>query len=157
MKKIYLFLSASALIYGISTNVTLAADDSISKSTPTAGKTAVETNTNKNITFTDPQKTIVVKKTEPKFAVLLQSNPTTGFSWSLKSYNADLIRAISRTFYPSKTGLIGAGGYEKWVFAVRPAAFVVPQTTSITLIYARPWDLEGAQASNFKVITLNDN
>lgn len=117
----------------------------------------IKRNDNNGVVFTDPQKTILVKKSSPSFSVILQSNPTTGYSWSLKSYDNVLVHPISRKFYPSKSGLVGAGGYEKWVFSVKPAGFVVPQTTSITLIYARPWDLQGAQATNFKVVTANDN
>lgn len=110
------------------------------------------------ITYTDPQKPIMVKKAAPRFNVILQSNPTTGYSWSLKDYDYNLIKPISRKYYPAKTGLIGSGGYEKWVFAIKnPPGFVVPHTTSITLIYSRPWDLQGAQAMNFKVVTVNAN
>lgn len=106
---------------------------------------------------TDPQKPIVVKASDPNFVITLSSNPTTGYSWSLKSYDNDLIKPISRKYYPPQTKLLGAGGYEKWFFAVKPAGFIVPQITNVTLIYSRPWELQGAQASNFKVVTTNDN
>ena len=70
----------------------------------------------------------------------------------------NLIKPISRKYYPVKPGLAGSGGYEKWVFAIKnPIGFVVPYTTSITLLYARPWDLQGARALNFKVVTTYDN
>lgn len=111
-------------------------------------------NGNNNVNVSDPQKPIVVKKNQPIFSIILQSNRTTGFSWSLKSYDTSLIKPVSSVYFPPKHGLMGAGGYEKWIFAVKPAGFVVPQTTSITLIYARPWDLQGAQATNFKVVTV---
>lgn len=113
--------------------------------------------TNNSVVFTDPQKPILVKKTQPIFTIILQSNPTTGFSWALKNYDNNLIKPVKRVFVAGQRGLIGAGGYEKWTFAVKPAGFVVPQTTSITLIYSRSWELEGAQATNFKVVTNNDN
>lgn len=110
------------------------------------------------ITYTDPLKTIVVKKTQPEFAITIQSNPTTGYSWSLKSYDANIIVPVSRKYFPAANKkLIGAGGYEKWIFRVRPEGFVVPQTTSLTLLYSRPWDQQGAQATNFKVVTVNDD
>jgi inhibitor of cysteine peptidase len=112
---------------------------------------------NNSITTTDPQKPVMVKKSQPVFTIILQSNPTTGFAWSLKNYDVNLIRPVGRVFIPGQRGLIGAGGYEKWTFAVKPAGFIVPQTTSITLIYSRSWELEGAQATNFKVVTINDD
>lgn len=111
----------------------------------------------KKIEITDPQKTIVVKASNPNFVITLSANPTTGYSWSLKSYDSDLIKPVSRKYYPPQTKLLGAGGYEKWVFAVKPAGFIVPQITNVTLIYSRSWELQGAQASNFKVVTTNDN
>lgn len=114
-------------------------------------------NKKNGIDYTDPQKPLMVKRSQPTFVVTLQSNPTTGFSWALKTYDQNFIRPVSKVFYPAKNGLIGAGGYEKWTFMVRPNAFVVPQTTSITLIYSRPWEMEGAQALTFKVVTTNDS
>lgn len=113
------------------------------------------------IIFTDSQRPIIVQKAQPYFAIVVQANPTTGFSWLLKSYDQKLIKPISRVYVATtptkKYGFVGGGGYEKWTFAVKSLAFVVPQTTSITLIYSRPWDLEGAQATNFKVVMLNDH
>jgi inhibitor of cysteine peptidase len=167
-------LLLSSLLFGFSSlgfadDTATASDDSVksensvqpdkAEKTEKVGKTLLPLikRDNNGVVFTDPQKTIMVKSSSPTFSVILQSNPTTGYSWSLKSYDNVLIRPISKKFYPSKSGLIGAGGYEKWIFAVKSAGFVVPQTTSITLIYARPWDLQGAQATNFKVVTANDN
>lgn len=108
--------------------------------------------------ISDPLKTIIVKKTAPYFTLTLQSNPTTGFTWSLKSYDNSIVVPISRKFYPPQVKkLIGAGGTEKWVFKVKPEGFVVPQTTSVVLIYARYSDQQGANAVNFKVVTVDGN
>jgi predicted secreted protein len=52
---------------------------------------------------------------------------------------------------------MGAPGYEKWTFRVKPAGFVVPHTTNITLVYARSWEEQGAQLTNFKVVTSHAN
>ena len=65
---------------------------------------------------------------------------------------------MSNKFYPpTNKKLMGAPGYEKWTFRVKPAGFTVPQLTSITLIYLRSWDEQGAQVFNFKVRTENAN
>lgn len=110
------------------------------------------------IAYTDPLKTIIVKKSQPEFVIIMASNPTTGYTWSLKGYDANIITPVNRKYFPPvNKKLIGAGGYEKWTFRVRQAGFVVPQTTSITLIYSRPWDQQGAQITNYKVVTNNDN
>jgi inhibitor of cysteine peptidase len=124
-----------------------------------AEKTTIEKSSNdknQTITYTDPQKTIVVKSSDPIFYITLQANPgSTGYSWFLKDYDSAIIKPLGKSFHAAKTRLIGAGGYEKWEFMVRGSAFNVPQITSVTLIYARPWDLQGAQASNFKIAVVN--
>jgi inhibitor of cysteine peptidase len=106
--------------------------------------------------FSDPLKTIVVKKSNPVFNIILQSNPTTGYSWSLKGYDSKLVAPMSHKFYaPKNTKMVGVPGYERWTFRVKPEGFIVPQITSISLIYLRPWDEQGAQVINFKVVTIN--
>lgn len=111
------------------------------------------------IAFTDPLRPIMVTRSKPVFAVTLKSNPTTGYSWLLRSYDKNLITPVSRKFYPAtnKKFMIGAPGYEKWIFRIKPLGFVVPQTTSITLVYVRPWDDQSAQTINFRVVTSNAN
>lgn len=109
------------------------------------------------IEFTDPEKTILVNRSKPYFSIIVKSNPTTGFSWVLKNYDSELITPVRRRFYQydKKSLMVGASGYEKWVFRVKPAAFLVPQITSINLMYMRPWDEQGAQVLNFKLVTNN--
>lgn len=109
------------------------------------------------IKFTDPQNPILVKKSSPTFDIILQSNGTTGYSWALKTYDTDFIKPLKKKYYPATSGLIGAGGYEKWTFRVKPEGFIVPQVTSIMLIYQRPWEASGAQVTNFKVVTTDAN
>src|SRR3990172_6384423 len=87
---------------------------------------------------------------EVVFSIVLHSNPTTGYLWVLKNYDSNLISPVSRKFYPPvNKKLMGAPGYEKWTFRVKPSGFIVPQLTGITLIYLRPWDEQGAQVINF--------
>jgi predicted secreted protein len=102
--------------------------------------------------FTDPNKSIVVTKTTPTFTIKMQSNPTAGYSWFLKEIDYQLITPVSRAYHADQTKRIGAGGYEEWVFKATPHAFDVPHLTNITLLYARPWDLQNAQGSNFRVV-----
>lgn len=89
-------------------------------------------------TFSDPNKAIQVTKESPTFTLRLRSNPTTGYSWFLVSYDRDLITPISQKFTPD-TSKIGAPGVDIWTFKVNSGAFVVPQATQITLQYFRPW------------------
>lgn len=111
-------------------------------------------NENSKIDFTDSAKAIIVERSKPTFSIILQSNPTTGYSWLLRSYDANLIAPVSRKYYPSTDKkLVGAPGYEKWTFRVKSLGFIVPQATSITLIYAHLWDGEAVQSINFRVVT----
>jgi inhibitor of cysteine peptidase len=111
---------------------------------------------NQPLTTSDPQKSIMVGKSNPTFTIILSSNPTTGYSWFLKSIDTDLIKPVNKVFIAPNKGLIGAGGYEKWTFQIKPGGFSVPQNFSITMVYARPWEMQGVQISTFKVVT-NDN
>lgn len=106
------------------------------------------------IVFSDPTKSILVQKSNPVFEIVLQSNPTTGYSWFLKNYDNNLITLVSHSYYPPlDQKLVGAPGYDKWIFRVKPEGFIAPQLTNITLIYMRTWEDQGAQVINFKVVT----
>jgi inhibitor of cysteine peptidase len=110
------------------------------------------------IEYTNPEKTIVVERSKPTFSVIVQANPTTGYSWLLRSYDSNLIAPVSHKFYPpTDKKLVGAPGYEKWTFRVKSLGFIVPQATSITLIYAHLWDGQAVNSINFKVVTNNAN
>ena len=106
--------------------------------------------------FSDFKQPIVITKNNPTFFIKLKSNPTTGFSWFLISYDHNLIEPISHKYYVPDTKLIGAGGYEKWIFKVKSAAFLMPQVTEITMAYTRPWNLENYKPIIFKVV-INDS
>lgn len=108
---------------------------------------------NNKVVFTSPDKSIMVNKSSTTFTITLESNPTTGYGWFLVKYNSNLIVPVSQKYYPSNTKLIGAGGYEKWIFKAKPMAFMVPQVTFIQLAYTRPWNLENYKPITFKVVT----
>ncbi len=108
---------------------------------------------NNKVVFNSPDKPIMVSKSSATFSIVLESNPTTGYSWFLVKYDSNLIVPVSRKYYPLNTKLIGAGGYEKWVFRVKPTGFVVPQVIFIQLAYTRPWNLENYKPVTFKVVT----
>lgn len=95
--------------------------------------------------YTEAKQNILITTDNPQFIIQLKSNPTTGFSWFLREYDANLITPIKHHFIAAKTGLMGAPGYEVWTFNVKPAAFIVPQQTTIHFVYARPW--QGADNS----------
>ena len=105
-----------------------------------------------SMTVTSPNKPIVItSKKDRAFKITLKSNPTTGFSWFLKGYNHKLVKPVSQKYISPKTKMMGAGGYAVWTFKLKKKAFVVPQTTVITMVYQRPWTVEGKTVSKFRV------
>lgn len=103
--------------------------------------------------FTDPNRPIVVEKSQPTFKIRLASNITTGYAWFLQSnYNSNIVPSSHIYQKPNQT-MPGAPGYEEWEFKLQPNAFTVPQTMDLTLSYARPWDLEEAKHVTIKIFT----
>ncbi len=97
---------------------------------------------------------ILVTVKQPEFIIKLKSNPSTGYSWFLREYNANLIAPVKHTYEAGTKNLIGSSGFELWTFRVKPAGFTVPQQTVIRMIYTRPW--EGSDTSTqmvFRVTT----
>ena len=95
--------------------------------------------------LTDVSKPIHITSNQQTLVLRLKSNPTTGYSWFLKSYDKDLLKLQSHHFIATSTPLAGAPGVEEWIFYIEPYAFVAPQLSEIHLTYARPWDLSGAK------------
>lgn len=90
----------------------------------------------------------------PIYTLQLNSNPTTGYSWFLVSYPADLLSITKHEYIPPKTNMAGAGGYEMWVFTAKPEAFVAPRAIKIQMVYARPWEVNDQMTSQtFYVVT----
>lgn len=107
--------------------------------------------------FTDPNKVIRVSPDKPTVSLRIKSNPTTGYVWLLSDYNSNLLTPVSQKYYPPKGDLMGASGYEVWMFRVKPRGFSVPQMTSITLQSVRPWVVtQNAQKLTFSVVVLKN-
>ena len=90
--------------------------------------------------YTEGKRDILVSSSEPQFTIKLKSNPSTGYAWFLRRYNATFLIPIKHRFQQGNNQLIGGSGVELWTFRVKPKAFLVPQQTVIRMIYARPWD-----------------
>ncbi|EKD69977.1 MAG: hypothetical protein ACD_46C00685G0007 [uncultured bacterium] len=95
--------------------------------------------------YTEDKTNIAIDANRQTFSIKLKSNPTTGYSWFLREYDAKLVSPIKHHFQKPTEKLIGAPGFEIWTFRMKSAAFIVPQQTIIRLIYARPW--QGAESS----------
>jgi inhibitor of cysteine peptidase len=106
--------------------------------------------------YSEDKQSIFVTRDQPDFKIKLKSNPTTGFSWFLREYDPSLITAVKHEFQAAegKVKMIGAPGFEIWSFHMKPAAFTVPQQTTIRMVYTRPWDgSEGSSQLVFRIVT----
>ncbi len=83
-----------------------------------------------------------VNKDEKQFIVSLKSNPTTGFQWSVVSYDKDRFKLLDSSYERSKTHLMGAGGYMKFSFSLKEGKRY-PEHTVIKFKYSRPWETKG--------------
>ncbi len=87
--------------------------------------------------FRDPAVEIVVEKGE-EFAIVLESNPTTGYQWKLNRALDEKILTLEKTeFEPPEEEVLGAPGEEKWTFKAQGLG-----RTTIELAYVRPWEEE---------------
>jgi inhibitor of cysteine peptidase len=108
--------------------------------------------------YTEQNTAIVVSPAKPQFEIKLKSNPTTGYSWFLREYNSELLTVVQHKYVTATDKkLMGAPGYETWIFQVKPAGFIVPQQTLIRMIYERPWESQETPTQQlFKVATVSD-
>ena len=82
---------------------------------------------------------IDVDSSQSSFEVSLASNPTTGFQWSIVSFDKELLTLTSVSFQRPDSRLIGAGGHTLFTFSLNKGKSY-PKTTSIMFKYARPWE-----------------
>ncbi len=99
----------------------------------------------------------IITKNNPTLNLTLPSNPTTGYSWFLISYNKSLLNLIGHKYTTSNNNkkLVGAGGYEAWKFRATRAALKAPHITYIKLAYARPWEIKAnSLPKDLKITTI---
>lgn len=80
-------------------------------------------------------------------ALALQSNPSTGYGWTLISPPGDMLVVRDRGYQPRKPVLPGSPGTHLWSLTAQR-----PGEARVTFRYARPWET-GADATirNLKV------
>jgi inhibitor of cysteine peptidase len=99
--------------------------------------------------FSDPGEPIVVDAGE-EFAIVLESNPTTGYQWQISGdYDEKVVELEKSEFKRASDDRVGAGGKEVWTFKALEEGF-----TSLSFKYLRPWEteVEPAEALAFRVI-----
>jgi len=83
-----------------------------------------------------------------RFAVELNGNPTTGFSWQLTAPPGNQVRLIDEDYTPASTDQVGSGGVQRFTFEATSAGL-----TSLAFGYVRPWEtgVAPAQTAAFAV------
>lgn len=85
-----------------------------------------------------------------EFVVILQSNPTTGYSWDFSEpLDTNVVILIDEVFIPPSSTALGSGGWQQFRFRG-----VADGTTSINMWYVRDFDvpLAPAEFATFDVI-----
>ena len=93
---------------------------------------------------------IRVDANNPVFTVTLPGNVTTGYQWSVTTYDKHLLRMTDSKYVSSSTKRIGAGGLAVFTFQ-RQAGHSYPKATVITFTYARSWDPSSASIKKVTV------
>ena len=100
-------------------------------------------------TYTDEGQSIDVGVNR-EFALVLGSNPTTGFNWQL-THDSTMLELEEKKYIPgkeAKAGVVGAGGADYFRFRTLRTG-----ETKVILVYRQLW--EGGQTSDTKTFTIN--
>ena len=84
------------------------------------------------------------KKPGEAFTVALESNPTTGYGWTLDGKeDGTVVRKVGDEYIGNAhpPGMVGVGGTERWKFQAEKKG-----KTALRFIYRRPWEKDVAPA-----------
>ncbi len=85
--------------------------------------------------FRNNQVPLVVEKGQ-EFAIALESNPTTGYSWQLSGeFDHEKLELVKKEYEAPATDRLGAPGEEKWTFKA-----VDLGRATLRFRYVRPWE-----------------
>ena len=86
--------------------------------------------------------------------IRLAGNPTTGYSWELKSQNNDCVKVVNSDYEQDKTDtkVVGAGG--NFYFDVQA---VKSGETELVFNYVRPWDKDDVAKIKSVIVIVNED
>jgi len=78
----------------------------------------------------------IVVQVGDEFTVSLESNPTTGFAWTLVEVLPDWLEQTDYQYKPSvhEPGMVGSGGIDEWTYRAKAAG-----ATTLLYVYRQPW------------------
>jgi predicted secreted protein len=99
--------------------------------------------------FTNPFD-LILARVGQTFVIVLDANPTTGYSWSVVDSFGSRIANVGSAFLRPQSGRVGAAGKQILLFRATS-----PGATALTFRYVRPFDsttFAGAKTLVFHVI-----
>lgn len=97
------------------------------------------------LTQTDAGKTIAVKAGDT-FTVVLDGNPTTGYTWEVAPDSAAPVELQGEPAFKAESSAVGAGGQMTLTFKA-----TAPGQGLLRLLYHQPWDQSAPPAETFEV------
>lgn len=95
--------------------------------------------------------TMDVDRNSKQFVVRLPANPTTGYQWTVKTYDKKILNLADSQYIAQEAKLVGAGGQMVFTFE-RVTGQTYPASTLIVFKYARPWE---PKDGTLKQMTIN--
>ncbi len=99
-----------------------------------AGATDRSGATEKTITASDAGRPIELRVGQ-ELVLNLESNPSTGYSWSLTDTRHPVLISLGKPTYKHAASVPGAGGLQSWTFRATE-----PGVQTLKLEYRRPWE-----------------
>jgi len=100
----------------------------------TSLKTDEDDTISRPFTSADTQQTITIAPNRV-FTIQLQSNPTTGYEWSLAIEPEDIVSFKSKNYTSGESGRVGVGGTMTWSLSTKKIG-----KTTLKFSYHRPWE-----------------
>jgi inhibitor of cysteine peptidase len=103
------------------------------------------------VTKADHEQTVNLESGDTLF-VVVQGNPTTGYTWEVKSNDESVLKMCSKTYKPLNPGVCGSPGI--FTFTFRPT--LKKGTSDLALEYARSWEKGVPPISTLHVIVKSE-
>jgi inhibitor of cysteine peptidase len=101
--------------------------------------------------FAGTMPVVPVSASQRTFIIQLPTNPSTGYMWTVKSYDKKLLKFLRKKYVPAGNKiLMGAGGYMNFYFRV--CGENRPQHTEVGLLYSRPWEKGSGEITPVTVV-----
>lgn len=89
--------------------------------------------------------TVIQAELNKPFNITLESNPTTGYTWTV-DFNHKMLIGGEKGYSASRPGAVGGSGQQVFVFTP-----IQEGQTEISAAYKRPWEESAAEERTFRV------